>query len=445
MDILLNILIRCLVGLAKFTRPLAKAGIGVYDEWRPGHKLKVLLVGYNGARNTGSDSRVVAITKQLKALFGVDRIQLTVMTLNRDTLKGYFDPDVCLLEFSSIFLWDLYKACSRHHAAILCEGSTLKSTFANALSLFLCEAAGIMASQGKPCIAYGSEVGQMESFLKKTAKQLCRNTYFITRTEGSRSILREMGLTGHVGTDTAWSYEGAIGADEAEQLLMKAGWDGKKELAGVAVIDPFCWPVRASLKKWLKSLYTGDSTGQYDKWYFFSNSPERQLSYTRYISEIAEAINRFCREQNVFPVIIGMERLDAKACSELKEKMELPCTMFLSGEVPADIMTGILRRLSYLVTSRYHAAVLSMESGIPIVSVSLDERLDGLMRELALEKNYLYHVSDPELGEKIYQALSNARNQRSEIAACIFSANAQYKEKLIRMGLFLKSYIYRRL
>ena len=30
---------------------------------------------------------------------------------------------------------------------------------ANGLTLFLCEAAGIMKSQNKPCLAYGSEVG----------------------------------------------------------------------------------------------------------------------------------------------------------------------------------------------------------------------------------------------------------------------------------------------
>ena len=38
--------------------------------------------------------------------------------------------------------------------------------------------------------------------------------------------------------------------------------------------------------------------------------------------------------------------------------------MFLSGETPADVMTGILRSLSSLVTSRYHAYVLSMEDSL---------------------------------------------------------------------------------
>jgi hypothetical protein len=31
----------------------------------------------------------------------------------------------------------------------------------------MCEAAGVMSGQGKPCIAYGSEVGEMELFWRE--------------------------------------------------------------------------------------------------------------------------------------------------------------------------------------------------------------------------------------------------------------------------------------
>ena len=49
-------------------------------------------------------------------------------------LAGYFDADVTLRQFSSIFLGDLYRACSESYADVLCEGFTPKSTFANALT-----------------------------------------------------------------------------------------------------------------------------------------------------------------------------------------------------------------------------------------------------------------------------------------------------------------------
>ena len=292
MDRLLTLLIFLLTALSRFAKPLSRWGLGVYEQWQPGQPLKLLLVGYNGARNTGSDVRVAAITEQLYDLFGPEEIELTVMTLDEQAVAGYFDADVKLLPFSSLFPLDLYRACSAHHAALLCEGSTLKSTFANALTLFLCEAAGIMARQGKPCVGYGSEVGEMAPFLRRSAARLCRETYFMTRTRASLARLEELGLRGSAGTDTAWCYHRAICASGAEALLRAQGWDGERPLLGVAVIDPFCWPVRSSLWRWVRGHVTGDLSQQYDKWYFFSDSTRRRADYQRYIRELAAGAER---------------------------------------------------------------------------------------------------------------------------------------------------------
>lgn len=441
MDRILCLLIYLITAISRLSKFFVRLGIGTYEEWKPGKKLRILLVGYNGARNTGSDVRVATIAKQIRELFGETHVQITVMTLDVKSLEGYFDEDVSLLPFSSFFPWHVYRACLNHHAAILCEGSTLKSTFANALTLFMCEAAGIMSAQGKPCIAYGSEIGHMEPFLKKAAVKLCRNTYFITRTEGSFTTLKRLGLQGHVGTDTAWFYDRAIKAGEADQMLRRQGWDGKKPLLGIAVIDPFCWPVRASLWKWLKKICSGNASGQYDKWYFFSDSPARRKSYKQYIHKIACAINCFLHKYDYFPVLIGMERLDQKACCALMKQLSCPCAMFLSGDYSGDIMTGILRRLSLLVTSRYHAAVLSMEEGCPIAAISMDERLDGILQELSLDQKYLMHVTDKDLNEKLYSALVNARSDQEAIHRHIQSQLVKYQDKLADMGIFLKQYI----
>lgn len=445
MDKVLTLLIHIIVFLSRFSKALSKIGLGTYSEWRPGKQMELLLVGYNGARNTGADARVVAIVKQLKSLFGAENIHITIMTLDEDNLEGYFDADVTLLPFSSIFLWDLYRACCRSHAAILCEGSTLKSTFADALTLFFCEAAGIMARQKKPCIAYGSEVGDMTLRLRKTAVRLCADTYFITRTSESQAALSALGLTGHIGTDTAWIYDGSISAQTAEALLMQSGWDGTTPLLGVAPINPFLWPVHASLLRWLKGLCSGNWDGQYDKWYFFSDSPARQEAYAEYISHLAKAVSRFCEFHGFFPVLIGMERLDAQACRSLAQQLGLPCAMVLSGDHSASYMTGVLRKLSMLVTSRYHAAVLSMDASIPILAVSMDERLDNLMRELSFDKDFLHSVSDSQLETHLYQSMEQAWAECPQTAERIQSQYTRYLERLSKMGSFLKTYITGRL
>ena len=441
MDHLLCLLIHGIVILSNLPRPLSRLGIGNYDEWNAGKTFRILLAGYNGARNTGSDVRVAAIARQFNELYGREHVQISVLTLDTDTLEGYFDSNVTLLPFSSLFPFDVFRACCSHHAAVLCEGSTLKSTFANALTLFLCETAGILSAQGKPCIAYGSEVGEMEPFLERTAARLCRNTYFITRTEESFDRLKKLGLRGHTGTDAAWLYDGAIPPDQADRLLRAQGWDGKKPLLGIAVINPFCWPVRLSLWKWLKGSVTGRLSGQYDKWYFFSNSPARRGAFHRYIAEIAAGVNSFMESRDSFPVLIGMERLDALAVSALAHRLDRPCAVFLSGEYFAGIITGVLRRLSALVTSRYHAAVLSMGTGCPIVAVSMDERLDGIMREVSLDGEYLFHVTDRNLGAEIAAALLNGHSQRERIQRHIRRQAVLYRVKQEDMGQFMERYL----
>ena len=436
----------------------------------PGKPIKILLVGYNGARNTGSDVRTAAIARQLKTLFGPDEIRITVMTLDPGTMEGYFDKDVELLKFSSFFPLDILRACSAHHAVILCEGSTLKSTFANALTLMHCEVAGIMAAQHKPCIAYGAEVGAMDPFLERAVRRLCRHTYFIARSEDSLEALKRLGLKGHAGTDAAWFYDGAVSPAEAERLLRNQGWDGKKPLLGIAVIDPFCWPVRPSLLRWLRGNLRkavsghhdkresvsghhdrGESIpGQYDRWYFFTDSPGRLKAFRRYLREIAAGVNRFLEKHDFYPVVIGMERLDAKACSRLREELSCPGAMFLSGEHPAGEMTGVLRRLSMLVTSRYHAAVLSMENGCPLIAVSMDERLDGLMKEIftdkssrshTKDKSFLFHTADKALGRKICNAMEEAYAGKEKIREKILRQTGRNREEIVRMGEFLHSYL----
>lgn len=155
----------------------------------------------------------------------------------------------------------------------------------------------------------------------------------------------------------------------------------------------------------------------------------------------SDAVTSFLRKYDYFPILIGMERLDEKVCRALMERLPYPSAIFLSGDCSADIMTGILHRLSLLITSRYHASVLSMENGCPIVAVSMDERMDGIMGELSLDRKYLFHVTDEALEEELYSALVNAHSNQEDIHRNIQSQLTGYRDKLNDMGVFLKQYI----
>lgn len=441
MDKLLSYIVRLIVWLSAYAKLLSRLHLCRYDEWSKGKKLKLLLVGYNGARNTGADARVVELVRQLDEALGADDIEMTVMTLDADNVKGYFPGHVHRWPFTTIFFWSLLRSCSRHHVAILCEGSTLTPTFAEALSVFFCEAAGIMRQQGKPCIAYGSEVGQLDGWLAKLSQDLCKDTYFIVRTEASLKNLQALGLQGHVGTDTAWPFRTTGGEKWAHHQLLADGWDGEKPLLGVAVINPFWWPVRPSLGRWIKAVLSGNHTRQYDKMYFFSDSEERRAKFQHYLSEMAAAVNRYQQEHDAFVVILGMEKLDEEACLCFEKLVNGPHCLYHSRNHNVFQMTGLLRQLSMLVTSRYHAAVLSMERHFPIVAVSFDARLDGVIRESELADHYLHRVDDPDLGARITASLQQADNHRELIAETICRHQTHNEHKVNEMSQFFVSWL----
>ncbi|MBR3455312.1 MAG: polysaccharide pyruvyl transferase family protein [Bacteroidaceae bacterium] len=441
MDRLLSYIVRLIVWLSGFVKPLSRLGLCRYDEWSEGKKLKILLTGYNGARNTGADARVVALVKQLEEALGNDNVELTVMTLDNENVKGYFPSHVHQWTFTTMFFWSLLRATSQHHVAILCEGSTLTTTFAKALSVFYCQVAGIMQRQGKPCIAYGSEIGHLDGWLAKLSRDLCHDTYFIVRTEDSLKNLKALGLKGHVGTDTAWPFQTTEGENWARNQLMADGWDGKKPLLGVAVVNPFWWPVRPSISRWAKAVLTGHRERQYDKFYFFSDSKERREKFQRYLSEIAQATNRYQKEHDAFVVILGMEKLDEEACKQFSKLVEGPHQVYHSKNHNVFQMTGLLRQLSMLVTSRYHAAVLSMEQAIPIVAVSMDGRLDGVIEEAELADHYLHHVEDADLGERITTSLQLADCHRKEISDTIKKHQVLNENRVKEMSQFFTAWL----
>ncbi|MBI5527498.1 MAG: hypothetical protein HY897_14280 [Deltaproteobacteria bacterium] len=413
------------------------------DRWMPGKKLKVLMVGYNGARNTGADVRVEAMMRQFYHVLGAENVHFGIMTLDASHSSIYYRPPTELIQFSSVFFRDLFGASCAHHTAVLSEGSCFKSKFANALTTFFFGAAGIMKAQGKPCIAYGSEAGAMDDVLKGFVKHYCDQAYIISRTEPSRRIVEELGLEGTIGTDTAWTFEPGPAA-AARDLLAKHGWDGKKPVVGVAVINPFYWPVKPDLVKFLRMKMAGQKRpDNYDKWYFFSTSDERSRQFDGYLDGIAAALDAFVDRHGVFPIVIGMERLDHGPCLELQKRLKHPAPVFCSEDYNGYELTAVLWQLAMLVTSRYHARVLSMPGGVASGAISMDERLENLLMESGHLDDFYLKAGDPELGAKLPPLMEKLWAEREAVKDQILRKIPGYLHKMALMGKEYKEFLRR--
>ena len=93
-----------------------------------------------------------------------------------------------------------------------------------------------------------------------------------------------------------------------------------------------------------------------------------------------------------------MEEVDESLAYSIQDKMihQSKAQVISSREFNASQMTIILRCLDLLVTSRYHAAVLSLEALIPQIAVGHDTRLKDFYKELKLN-DYLLDSNSPDL------------------------------------------------
>lgn len=105
MDQLLCLLIYLITALSGLQARLPGRGRGACRRWKKGEKIRLLLAGYNGARNTGSDVRAAEIARQARQVFGRDGAEITVMALDVPSLEGYFDQDVTSFPSALFSLW----------------------------------------------------------------------------------------------------------------------------------------------------------------------------------------------------------------------------------------------------------------------------------------------------------------------------------------------------
>ena len=426
---------------ANIERAKARWMLGGNKPWQPGEKLKLLFAGYNGTRNMGSDVRVEEMLRQIRHILGSERVDFSVMSQNFKFSQGYFDStrQVHLPDIFPPFLSD---EVPRHHGVVACEGSMFKSKFANALTTMMIGSLGIAAAQNKLSVGYGAEAGHMDPLVAKMCARYCKNSLVITRNEESRGILSELGVPTQLGTDTAWTFE-PRGAEYGQSVLRQVGWDGKTPVLVVCPINPFEWPVRASVAKYaLHTLAGAYQDSHYRTVYFHNSGPAADRAYQHYLTSIANAVDGFRRQSKVFVILVATERLDARPANRISEQLG-GVPVLTSDHYNMYELVSILRSCHMMASSRYHGIVTSMPALVPSAGITMDERIRNLMRERGHEE-LLMTVDDPDLEPKLLAALNVLAKDGERIADGIARTVVKNLKLMAQMGVFFEEEVQRR-
>jgi len=421
----------------------SKAGwmLGRGKPWQPGEKLKLLFAGYNGTRNMGSDVRVEEMLRQLRHILGAERVGFSVMTHVPKFSQGYFEG-TAQVKLPDIFPPFLADEVPKHHGVVACEGSMFKSKFANALTTMMIGSLGIAAAQNKLSVGYGAEAGQMDPMVAKMCARYCQNSLVITRNEESRTILRELGVPNELGTDTAWTFE-PHPAEYGRKALREVGWDGSTPVLVVCPINPFEWPVKASVAKYaLHGLVGAYKDSHYRSVYFHNSGPEADRAYERYLTAIANAVDGFRTQRKVFVILAATERLDARPAGRISEKLG-GVPVLSSEDYNMYELVSVLRACHMMASSRYHGIVTSMPRLVPSAGITMDERIRNLMRERGHEE-LLMNVDDADLESKLLAALIKLSQEGERIADGVGRTVVRNLKVMARMGVYFEEEVQRR-
>lgn len=362
---------------------------------------RVLLVGYSGANNTGAEALLQADIEDLRAVFG-DEALFTIPALKDPAnLRRYLreGPTLRIVPMPSVFPAATRRLVREHDLLVLVEGSAYMDTWTSALLWYFLWATRCAHKERKPCLAYAVDAGQLRRRNQRLVGRWASTTdLIITRSHAAAERLRGWGVTAPI----EWTADNAFNFEPRpeDQDWADAVWPGdSRPPIGIAAVDFFRWPV--VIRPW------GRAEDQYRWPYYFSTSPARRRksadlarSYARLADQVIERHDR--------PVaLICMEELDEPMAGNIYREMEHPdrAKVFSSRDHDASSMTALLRRLGVLVTSRYHASVLSLADAVPQVAFGHDLRLRTLYGELGLEPTYFFSPDEPAVFDRMADAV----------------------------------------
>ena len=436
MDLALEAWVSGLIELSKI-----KWMMGLGHCWQPGEKLKLLFTGYNGTRNTGSDIRVEEMLRQIRHVLGADKCELSVLSQNFDLTRGYFNG-VRQVKLPDIFPPMLSREVPKFDGVVACEGSMFKSKFANALTTMMIGSLGIASAQNKLSVGYGAEAGYMDPLVAKMVARYCSDSLVITRNPESQSVLGKLGVSTELGTDTAWTFEPHPN-DYGYSELRKQGWDGSTPVLVVCPINPFWWPVKASVAKFIAKTLTGAyRESHYRSVYFHKSGPEVDRAYEFYLTAMANAVDRFRKQHRVFVVLVAMEMLDTDACKKIAAQLG-GVPVFSSADYDMYQLVSLLRCCHLMVSSRYHGIVTCMPSLVASAGVTMDERIRNLMHERGHE-DLLLTVDDPHLEEKLVSIMGRLLKENEAIRDGIGKTVTKNLKVMARMGVYFEEHVRRR-
>ncbi|OPY33138.1 MAG: Polysaccharide pyruvyl transferase [Methanomassiliicoccales archaeon PtaU1.Bin124] len=388
-----------------------------------GKDMRIVLVGYNGANNTGSEARLLKIIDDIRRVCGPDT-HITVPSLNVENLRRYVNEDehLHIESIPSIYHLTLRRLIKQSDLMMLVEGSCYMDTWTSSLLSAYLWATRCADSANRSSLAYAVDAGDLRpENVGKVKEHASKTDLIVTRTFNAAERLNKWGVTAPIKVTADPAFDFGLGGTNGTRLNGKE-CNGR---VGMALVDFNLWPVVARP--------FGRKCNCYRWPYYFSRSKDRVLASRLLADGFAKLADEIVEKYDKDVVLISMESLDEPLAREVLSKMKHPeCAVIRSSrELNAFQMTNCLRRLDALITSRYHAAVLSMASAVPMMAIGHDRRLDDLFAEIGIRDELFFRAGQRVDWEGARKMVDTIMQDGARIKATIRKG---YDEQIARMA-----------
>ncbi|HVP19326.1 MAG TPA: polysaccharide pyruvyl transferase family protein [Spirochaetia bacterium] len=383
--------------------------------------MKVLMVGYNGANNTGAEALLLSDIEDVRRVLG-PTAQITVPSIAPENLRRYVQegPTLRIVQIPILYFRALWKLVKEHDLVMLVEGSTYMDTWGSVLLWGFLWVTRCAARFGKRCIAYAVDAGSLSPINRWLVRKIASRTdLIVTRNKAAADRLAALGVSAPIlwTADNAFTFH--VSFDDAgwPQREWPKARDG---MVGMAVVDFNLFPV--VMRPW------GRKNDCY-KWpYYFSRSRARRRSSRELAEGYAAIADRIASRYGAPVALICMEEVDEKLARAVHRLMKRPemARVFSARLDNASRMTVLLRSLRLLVTSRYHAAVLSLAARVPQIAVGHDLRLRTLYEDLGIRDSLFIDPHSPRMLDELEDRINRLMRAPDEVRSVLNAGHAAH-------------------
>jgi polysaccharide pyruvyl transferase CsaB len=353
---------------------------------------RVVISGYYGYDNAGDEAILQSMVSELRSVYS--DIDIVVLSVNPS--KTSKKHKVTAIKRSNLF--QIYSAIKKCDILISGGGSLLQDATSFFSPWYYSSIIMIAQILRKPVYAFAQGIGPINrGFNKKLLKYVMNRVFGISvRDKRSKKELVKLGITKEISCtiDPAFLIE-PVPKDKSLNILSTES--GNKKLTKPRI--------GFSIRTWKGGI---DVVG--------------------IIADVADRVSReFDADIILFPLYY---KDDLKLAEEIADKMDRKAIVIRGSYIPAELI-GLYGIMDINVCIRFHGLVFSAMTGVPMVAISYDPKIDSFMEYLGINNIIRYNGMNAQM---IYNDIKIKWKNRAEISKHICGMSDDFKD-LARQGI----------